>query len=415
MISMGLGVRVIIGEQTGYAYTEDISFEKMKKAAATASAIAKNGKNKYIENISEIETKNNYPILNPVENLDIKKKIDLIKESEKAAYAFDNKIKKVNVNLRHENRFVMLVNSDGIIKRDNRPLFSFSVFSLAEDKEKKYQGRESFGGRSGIELFDKFSPAEIGRKSAVQAVTMLDAIDSPAGAMEVVLSAADSGVLLHEAIGHPLEGDFNRIGSSAYTGRIGQKVASELCTIIDSGIIQNNAGSLNFDDEGTETKENILIEKGKLIGYMHDRISANYFKVAPTGNGRRESYKYYPMPRMTTTYMHEGSNTPEEIIESTRKGIYCKTFSGGQVDISNGDFVFVPSEAYLIENGKLTAPIKNLTLIGNGPNVLTKVVMVGNDFKFSKGVWYCGKGQTVNVGIGLPTVKISEITVGGSK
>jgi TldD protein len=413
-ISLGLGIRVVRGEQTGYAYTEDLTFEKMKKAALTASSISKIKNKRNIENIDEKIKNNYYPISRPIEDLSISSKIEMIKEGEKSAFGYDQKIIKVNVNFAHTNKHILILNSEGNLLEDVRPLLWYSVSALAEKDGRRYLGTGKSGGRVGLEYFTDISPSDIGKKAARQAITMLDAIDAPAGGMEVVLAAAESGVLLHEAVGHPLEGDFNRIGNSAYSGRIGQKVASELCTVIDNGKISNNSGALNFDDEGNPTKENVLIEKGRLVGYMHDRISANYFKVEPTGNGRRESYQYHPIPRMTTTYMPNGKHDPEEIIKSVKKGIYCMTFSGGQVDISNGDFVFVPSEAYLIENGIITRPIKNLTLIGNGPDVLTKVVMVGNDFKFSDGVWWCGKGQTVPVGIGLPMVKISEITVGGS-
>jgi TldD protein len=295
-------------------------------------------------------------------------------------------------------------------------MLRFVVNAVAERNGNRQIGLWSGGGRIGNEYFElKKSPAELGTDAARQAVLLLDAVDAPAGPMELILAPAESGVILHESIGHPLEADFIRKGTSAYTGRVGDKVASELVTVIDDGTVKNDRGSINFDDEGTIPTATVLIEKGILKGFMHDRISAALFDVPLTGNGRRESYRNPPAPRMTNTYLANGTHDPEEIFRSTKRGIYCKTFRGGQVDISNGDFVFVPVEAYLVEKGRVIEPVKNLTIIGNGPDTLSKVTMVGNDFAFSDGRWTCGKGQHVPVGLGLPTVKISEITVGGSE
>jgi TldD protein len=412
----GCGVRVLSGEQTGYAYTENLTLASLLKAAETAAEIAKKSGKERIIRLSESPFNNICRIDRPFDKVLIKDKIELMKKAENAASEYDSLISKVSISYMDEVKNVMIADSNGLLLRDVQPMFMFYVTVIAEKYNNKQRGLSSVGGRLGMEYFSKImSPEEHGKAASKQAITMLDAIDSPAGPMEVILSAGDSGILLHEAIGHPLEADFNRKGTSAYSGRMGEKVASPLCTVIDSGIIPNDRGSINFDDEGVIAKENILIEDGILKQYMSDRISAGYFKTAPTGNGRRESFKNIPLPRMTTTYMLNGNSSYEEIIRSTKKGICCKTFSGGQVDISNGDFVFVPSEAYLIENGSIKAPIKNLTLIGNGPDVLTRVSMVGNDLKISGGSWTCGKdSQSVPVGVGLPTVKISEMTVGGS-
>lgn len=415
-ILKGCGIRVVNNEQTGYAYTENLTFESLSKAAKTASEIARVKSKERIINLDEINFTNSHFANEPIQNIKIKEKIDLLKKAESAASEHDKLISKVSVSYMDELKSLIIADSDGHLMKDVQPMMIFYVTVIAEKNGNKQRGLSSAGGRFGMDYFKhKMTPEKHGIEAARQAITMLDAVDSPAGPMEVILSSGDSGILLHEAIGHPLEADFNRKGTSAYTGRLGEKVASPLCTIIDSGIIPNNRGSINFDDEGVLAKENVLIEKGVLNQYMNDKISANYFKTAATGNGRRESFKFVPLPRMTCTYMLEGNSTEEEIIKSTKKGIFCKSFSGGQVDISNGDFVFVPSEAYLIEDGSIKNPIKNLTLIGNGPDTLTKVSMVGNDLKISDGTWTCGKdAQSVPVGVGLPTVKISEMTVGGS-
>ena len=354
-------------------------------------------------------------VIEPATDAALPRKIAWIEEAEQAARAADPRIVKVTAILADSLSAVMIATSDGRILRDMRPMLRFSVSVVAEQNGNRQIGVSSGGGRIGTEYFEThLSPADHGREAARQALLLLEAIDAPAGPLELILAPAESGVLLHESVGHPLEADFIRKRTSAYTDRVGDRVASELVTVIDDGSIPNDRGSINFDDEGTLPKRTVLIEKGILKGYMHDRISANRFDVEPTGNGRRDSYQSPPIPRMTVTFLADGAHDPEEIFHSTRKGIYCKSFRGGQVDISNGDFVFVPIEAYLVENGKITAPVKNLTIIGNGPDALSRVTMTGNDFAFSDGRWTCGKGQHVPVGVGLPTIKISEITVGGS-
>jgi TldD protein len=411
----GLGVRVVIGEQTGYAYTEDLSPAAMKKAALTAAAIARTSSSGTIPPLSVGPTAERYPVALVPEGRNVDEKIALLREAEAAAQASDQRITRVNASFAEMISDVTVATSDGLLLSDTRPMMRFSVEAVSEDGDGRHQGRSSGGGRLGLEYFENVKSAtDHGTEAARRALLLLEARNAPAGPMEVILGPAESGILLHESVGHPLEADFNRKGTSAYAGRIGEVVASPLCTVIDDATVTNDRGAIAFDDEGVEGQRTVLIEKGVLKGYMHDRISARFFDTGLTGNGRRESYKFNPIPRMTTTYMEAGTHDPQEIIASTTRGIYCTSFVGGQVDISNGDFVFVPSEAYLVEDGKLTAPVKNLTLIGNGPDVMTRISMVGTDLGISDGMWTCGKGQTVPVGVGLPTVKISEITVGGS-
>jgi TldD protein len=415
-ISIGVGIRAVKGESTGYAFTEDLSSEKMLEAASTAAAIADSEKDIGPVRIESERFANHYPIEELATDTPLKRKITWISEAESAASGYDPSIARVTVTLADRLTTVQIATADGRLLRDVRPMLRFVVNAVAEKNGNRQIGLSSGGGRIGNEYFEsRKSPGELGIEAARQAALLLDAVDAPAGPMELILAPAESGVLLHESVGHPLEADFIRKGTSAYTGRVGDKVASELVTVIDDGTIKNDRGSINFDDEGTIPTSTVLIEKGILKGFMHDLISASLFDVPPTGNGRRESYRNPPAPRMTNTYLANGSHDPEEIFHSTKRGIYCKTFRGGQVDISNGDFVFVPVEAYLVENGRITEPVKNLTIIGNGPDALSKVTMVGNDFAFSDGRWTCGKGQHVPVGLGLPTVKISEITVGGSE
>ena len=415
-ISLGVGIRAVKGESTGYAFTEDLSPEKMLEAASTAAAIADQPKEIEPVRIESAGFENHYPIGELTTGTALERKIAWIREAERTASEHDPSIHRVTVTLADRLTTVQIATADGRILRDVRPMLRFVVNAVAERNGNRQIGLSSGGGRIGNEYFEsRKSPGEIGADAARQAVLLLDAVNAPAGPMELILAPAESGVLLHESVGHPLEADFIRKGTSAYTGRVGDRVASELVTVIDDGTIKNDRGSINFDDEGTIPAATVLIEKGVLKGFMHDRISAALFDVPLTGNGRRESYRNPPVPRMTNTYLANGTHDPEEIFRSTKRGIYCKTFRGGQVDISNGDFVFVPVEAYLVENGRIVEPVKNLTIIGNGPDALSKVTMVGNDFAFSDGRWTCGKGQHVPVGLGLPTVKISEITVGGSE
>ncbi|MBN1164345.1 MAG: TldD/PmbA family protein, partial [Candidatus Krumholzibacteriota bacterium] len=391
-ISRGAGIRAVKGEGTGYAYTEDLSWAKMKQAALTAATLADTPAGIKPAVLRDTGHPHHYPVKEPLTDASLRQKIAWIEEAEKAARDYDPRIIKVTVSLADKISHIQIATSTGAVLRDTKPMLSFSVSVVAQQKDSRQIGISSGGGRLGREYFsERRSPAFHGREAARQAVLLLEAIDAPAGPQELILAPAESGILLHESIGHPLEADFIRKRTSAYTDRLGDKVASELVTVIDDGTVLNDRGAINFDDEGTIPSATVLIEKGILKGYMHDRISAGYFRVPLTGNGRRQSYKHPPQPRMTVTYLANGSTDPEEIIHSTKKGIYCKSFKGGQVDISNGDFVFVPIEAYLVENGRISAPVKNFTLIGNGPDVLSKVTMVGNDFAFSDGRWTCGK------------------------
>jgi len=415
-VSAGVGVRVVDGESTGYSFCETFEPDDVARAAGFAQAIATSGKNGtqplrgrlipagalYSPEIPLIET-------------DISFRADLIRRVLKGAESFNPLIDRVTVNMTDTDDKILIFNSEGEWGKDSRPMVTLSASARASRNRNVQFGRSGVGMRMGFELFESVeSPESIGLRAAKQAVTMLDARPAPAGMMPVVLAPGESGVLIHESVGHPLEADFIWKKASAYTGRVGEKVASSLCTIVDDGTIPFNRGALGFDDELTPTERSVLIENGVLKEFMHDRITSDVLKMARTGNGRRQSFQYVPIPRMRATFMEKGQTAPEEIVAGVKKGIYCVAFAGGQVNIASGDFVFVPSESYLIENGKITTPLKNLTLIGNGPDALNKVDMVGDDFKLSTGTWVCGKGQTVPVGIGLPTVRISELTVGGA-
>ncbi len=413
----GVGIRVIQNDQTGYAYSEDFDLKPMLHAARTAASIASSREVSLEEGFrfNELVPKNYYPILETVTDLELTQKIEMVKRTEAFARAYDDRINRVTVAMMDALNMTQVVTSDGDILRDTRPMFRMNVHCISQDGNNIQNGSSGIGGRVGLDYLKKADHAQIlGKQAAAEAILLLDAVQAPSGLLPVILGPAQSGILLHEAVGHPLEADFNRKGTSAYSDRIGEMVASDLCSIYDSGTIENERGAINFDDEGIPSSENLLIEKGILRNYMHDRISAKHFRTNPTGNGRRESYAHYPIPRMTSTYLANGESDPEEIIRSVKKGIYCQEFSGGQVDISNGDFVFVPTVAWLVEDGKKTVPIKNFTLIGNGPDAMSKISMVGSDFAMSEGIWTCGKdGQSVPVGVGLPTVLVSEMTVGG--
>jgi TldD protein len=340
----------------------------------------------------------------------------ILERAAAAAHAVDPRVVKVETSLAEEIREILIFTSDGKQARDTQPLVRFGIRVIAEENGKRQEGSSGGGGRTTMGYFEGKSPEWHAKQAADQAIRMLGAQEAPAGTMEVVLAPGDSGILLHEAVGHGLEADFNRKGTSNYSGQIGQMVASELCTVIDDATILQSRGSINVDDEGNEPKSSVLIENGKLVGYMHDRHSAGFFKLPPSGNGRRESFASAPMPRMTNTLLMAGKHDPAEILKTVKRGVYAKRFGGGQVDISNGDFVFSLTESYLVEDGKITAPLKGVNLIGNGPDVLRKVTMLGNDVETSDGIWTCGKdGQSVPVGVGCPTIKISAITVGGTK
>ena len=415
-IERGVGVRAVSGEKTGFAYSDEIVLPALTQAASAARAIARLGQEGQVQAWSRRGKQALYQPLDPIETLKAEDKIALLQALDAEARKQDPRVKQVMVSLAAVHDVVLVAGSDGTLAGDVRPLVRLNVSVVAEDKDRREQGTAGGGGRVGFEMFlDKDRGLGYAREAVRQALVNLEACDAPAGTMTVVLGPGWPGVLLHEAIGHGLEGDFNRKGSSAFSGRIGERVASELCTIVDDGTLADRRGSLNIDDEGTPTQCTTLIEKGVLKGYIQDKMNARLMGVAPTGNGRRESYAHLPMPRMTNTYMLAGNHDPQEIIASVDKGLYAVNFGGGQVDITSGKFVFSASEAYMIENGKVTYPVKGATLIGNGPDVLTRVSMVGNDLELDTGVGTCGKeGQSVPAGVGQPSLRIDGLTVGGT-
>jgi TldD protein len=417
-IIQGVGIRAIKGDQVGFAFSEDLALEQMTAAAQAAAAIAADPTARIkAKGIEPLRPKNLYQISELATSAPLPRKLDYIKQANEAAKGYSAKIIRVNVNFSDEIKHLAYANSDGLTWEDSQPMFIFSAVCIAEDAGRRETGYTSGGGRIGLEYFSKKrQAADIARDAARLAVLNLSAIEVEAGPQPLVLGNAESAVLLHEAVGHGLEADFNYKKLSNYSGRVGERVASEQCTVVDEGLFENMRGSINVDDEGHAPSSTVLIENGILRGYMNDRICAKQLGVKPTGNGRRQAYNYAPMPRMTNTYLRPGKYDPEEIIKSVERGVYAKNFIGGQVDITKGDFTFSVSECYLIEKGKITAPLKGVTLIGNGPDVMTKVSMVGNDLKFTDGGWTCGKGgQSVPVGMGTPTVKVSEITIGGTK
>ena len=415
-ISVGCGVRVLSGERTGYAYTDDLAPERIVHAARTAAMIASGPAKEPVVGLTDKPAHNLYPVPLPSVEADVMAKVDLVNRADKAARAYDPRIKEVRVGYADELRHILVIGSDGSFAEDSQPLARLNVFCLAKSGNESSRGTAGGGGRVGIEFFQtEKTPEHFAIEAARQAIIQLDAVDAPAGEMAVVLGPGWPGVLLHEAIGHGLEADFNRKKTSAFTEMMGRRVASDKCTIVDNGTMPGRRGSLNVDDEGNPTANTVLIEKGILKGYLTDKLSARLMGMANTGNGRRESYQHIPMPRMTNTYMLAGEDAPEDIIRSVKRGVYAVNFGGGQVDITNGKFVFSASEAYMIEDGKVTAPLKNATLIGNGPDVLTKVSMVGSDLQLDEGIGVCGKdGQSVPVGVGIPTLKVDRLTVGGT-
>lgn len=417
-IVQGVGIRAVKGDQIGFAFSEELTLDKMLEAANAAAAIAADNTTKArIMPVTPLAPKNLYKISELATGADLNKKLEFIKEANEAAKKYDNRIVRVNVGFNDEVKHVAYANSDGVYWEDSQPLFMFQTVCIAEENGRRETGYTGGGGRIGLEYFNtKRKPADIAKDAARLAVLNLSAVEIEAGLQTVVLGNSESAVLLHEAVGHGLEADFNYKKLSNYSGRVGEKVASEQCTVIDEGLFENMRGTINVDDEGNAPQSTVLIENGILRGYMNDRISAKKLGVKSSGNGRRQAYNYPPMPRMTNTYLKNGKYSEDEILKSVKKGIYAKGFTGGNVDITKGDFTFSCSEAYLIEDGKITAPVKGATLVGNGPDVMTKVAMVGNDLKFTDGGWTCGKaGQMVPVGMGTPTVKVSEITVGGTK
>jgi TldD protein len=416
-IAQGVGIRVVRGDAIGFAYTESFEFNAMRRAAETAARICAGERTAPpIDATPFLLGTSHYDFDHPLAAEPPAAKVALLERADRAARSYDPSITRLDASIGDELKYILIARSDGRIVGDVQPLIRFNVSALSQRGESRQVARQGGGGRMGIEYFEQVTPETLASEAARQAVLQQDAADAPAGTLPVVLAAGDSGVLLHEAVGHGLEADFNRKGTSNYTGRVGQPVASPLVTVVDDGTIASSRGSINVDDEGNPSTRNVLIEDGILRGYLHDEISARHFGLAPSGSARRQTFKDYIMPRMTNTFMLPGDDTPEDIIRSVDRGIYAVSYSGGQVNISNGDFVFSVTEAYLIENGRITAPLKNVMLIGNGPDVLSKVTRVANDDRLSDGRWTCGKeGQTVPVGVGMPTVLVSGITVGGTQ
>ena len=416
-IEQGAGLRAMAGEKTGFAFTDELQLPSLLEAADAARAIARSGKSRHVALRRGSVARPLYPALNPLVSLDETAKVDLLRRVDAEARAQDPRVTQVIVNLVAAYDVMLVAGSDGTLGGDVRPLVRMNCSVIVEANGRREQGSAGGGARGPLGfLMEEDRALGFAREAVRQALVNLDAVDAPAGTMTVVLGPGWPGVLLHEAVGHGLEGDFNRKGTSAFAGRIGEQVASPLCTVVDDGTLPGRRGSLTVDDEGTPSQCNVLIENGILRGYMQDKMNARLMGVAPTGNGRRESYAHLPMPRMTNTYMLAGPHRPEEIIASVDRGLYAVNFGGGQVDITSGKFVFSASEAYLIENGRVTRPVKGATLVGNGPDVLTRVSMVGNDLQLDAGVGSCGKeGQTVPVGVGQPTLRVDDLTVGGTQ
>ena len=415
-IDQGVGIRAISVEKTGFAYSDEFHLPSLTKAADAARAIAHSGSEaRQVISWQQGNSVRLYTPGNPLASLPDDAKVKLLQQVEAEARRQDPRVSQVMVSLAAVHDVVLIARNDGHLAADIRPLVRLNVHVIMESKGRREQGSAGGGGRFGyIWLQEEERALHFARDAVRQALVNLEAVDSPAGTMTVVLGPGWPGILLHEAIGHGLEGDFNRKKTSAFSGRLGEKVATTRCTVVDDGTMVDRRGSLTIDDEGTPTQNTVLIEKGVLKGYMQDTLNARLMGVAPTGNGRRESYAHLPMPRMTNTYMLAGKTDPEEIIASVDQGLYAVNFGGGQVDITSGKFVFSASEAYRIENGKVTAPVKGATLIGNGPDVLTRVTMVGSDLELDTGVGTCGKeGQSVPVGVGQPTLRIDGLTVGG--
>ncbi|MBL8226755.1 MAG: metalloprotease TldD [Chromatiales bacterium] len=415
-IEQGVGVRAMAGEKTGFAYSDEIILPALLEASAAASAIARRGQEGRLQAWRPQAGHSLYLPIDPLPTLADDAKVELLQRVDREVRRLDPRVRQVNASLAAAHDVMLVCSSDGVLSADIRPLVRFNVSVVVEDGDKREQGYAGGGGRFAYDWFlDGDRALEFGREAVRQAIVNLDAVPAPAGEMVVVLGPGWPGVLLHEAIGHGLEGDFNRKGTSAFTGRIGERVASPLCTVVDDGTLAGRRGSLNVDDEGTPTRRTVLIEDGILRGYLQDRMNARLMGVAPTGNGRRQSFAHVPMPRMTNTYMLAGPHHPDEIIASVPKGIYARNFGGGQVDITSGKFVFSASEAYLIEGGRIGRPIRDATLIGDGPTVLNRVSMVGNDLQLDAGIGVCGKeGQSVPVGVGQPTLRVDGLTVGGT-
>ncbi len=414
-IDQGVGVRAVVGDKTAFAYSDDISLPAIRQAALTARSIALTGGEARVQAGVPVQGRSLYAPLDPLASLTEAEKVALLHRLEDYARALDPRVIQVMASLAGEYEVIFVARLDGRLAADVRPLVRVSLQVIVEQDGRREQGTAGGGGRFDYAYFTDDVLRDYAERAVKQALTNLEARPAPAGTMTVVLGAGWPGILLHEAIGHGLEGDFNRKGSSAFSGRIGERVAAPGVTVVDDGTLPLKRGSLNIDDEGTPTQCTVLIEDGILKGYMQDSLNARLMGMAPTGNARRESFAHLPMPRMTNTYMHAGTHDPQEIIASVKHGLYAVNFGGGQVDITSGKFVFSAAEAYMIEDGRITYPVKGATLIGNGPDVLTRVSMIGNDLQLDPGVGTCGKdGQSVPVGVGQPTLRVDGLTVGGT-
>ncbi len=416
-VMTGVGIRVVVGESAGYAFSDDLGIDALLHAAESASLIARTAPSA-IASVAQLRSER-IPVFyarDAAEHIDAARYVALLERADVAARRYDSRVVAVNAHLADELQEVWIATSEGRFVTDRRPLVTLGIQVVASEKNERGSGYVGDGGRTSIAYFDVHTPEMLASEAARIAATNAAAVPAPAGEMEMIVGAGGGGVLLHEAVGHGLESDFNRRGTSLYSGRIGERVASELVTIYDDGNLDEERGSVNVDDEGVPGQHKVLVENGVLRGYMQDRLNARLMRTESTGSGRRQSFHYPPQPRMCNTYMPNGETNVDEIIASTERGIFAKSFAGGQVEISKGDFVFMVGEGYLVEKGKVTAPLRNATIVGNGPDAMTKVVAVGNDSALARRHYTCGKGgQYVPVGVGMPTVKISSITVGGTQ
>lgn len=412
-ISQGAGVRVISGDKTGYAYTEEITEENLMRAAEIASYVARNGKSIVPVNIAEGKRESFVTVEKPLEDIADARRIEIMERANQAALDYDPRIRMALIDYNDQVRCRVVANSEGLYLRDELPLLFFIVQTMSDDGKNRHMSRERISEHSGFELFEKETPESVAKRAARESIDMLEAEDAPAGTMDVVMENGWGGVLIHEAVGHPLEADNIARGIGAFTGKMGQKVATDVFTMVDDGTLPNFRGTINFDDEGTQAQRNVLIDKGVLKGYMTDILSAKQLDLPRTGNGRRESFRHFPIPRMTNTFIEPGKDTPEDILADTKSGIFVQSLSGGSVNPVTGIFNFTCREAYLIENGRKTRPIKGATLIGSCMGVISSIDAVGNDLDFGPGI--CGKGQMAEVTAGQPTVRIRGINVGGSR
>ncbi len=413
-IDYGVGIRVVSGDQTGYAYTEQVTLDDMLKAARTAACIATQNKNGMLQNLTERRFTNRYPVIHSWENTAVSAKMPYLQQLNERIFALDKRVSKVRAALTDSTSHILFCNSEGVLCADYRPMTVLNATCIMEHEGKLENSSASFAMRKGFEFLTNELVERLSQDVVQKTAIMFEAVKPKGGEMPVVMAAGGSGILLHEAIGHAFEADFNRKDTSIFSDKLGKKICSEHINVVDDGTIDYNRGSINVDDEGVEGQKTYIVKNGVLTSYLHDRISARHYGVAPTGNGRRQSFRYAPMPRMRVTYMESGNMQEEEIIASVKKGVYVDNFTNGQVQIGAGDFTFFVKTGYLIENGKLTRPIKDINIIGNGPQALADITMVGNNCKIDEGAWTCGKdGQGAPVSQGLPTVLVKSLTVGG--